>query len=88
MTFLTLLLGLGASCLGAASREEHAAPQLEQSWVHSSLILFLRTAGSEALAVCFLLDQNTAAKAAPLLYHKSAQETTRRAARLFQSADA
>ena len=54
----------------------------------SSLILFLRTAGSEALAVCFLLDQNTAAKAAPLLYHKSAQETTRRAARLFQSADA
>ena len=44
MTFLTLLLGLGASCWGAALREEHAAPQLEQSWVHSSLIVSLRTA--------------------------------------------
>ena len=39
MTFFTLLLGLGASCSGAAVREEHAAPQVEQSWVHSSLIL-------------------------------------------------
>ena len=44
MTFLTLLCGLGASCWGAALREEHAAPQLEQSWVHSSLIVSLRTA--------------------------------------------
>ena len=39
--------------------------------------------GRGAFAVCFLLDQNTAAKAAPLLYHKSAQETTRRAALLL-----
>ncbi len=39
--------------------------------------------GRGAFAVCFLLDQNTAAKAAPLLYHKSARETTRRAALLL-----
>ena len=45
MTFFTLLLGLGASCCGAASREEQAALQLEQSWVHSSLILFVGAAG-------------------------------------------
>ena len=49
MTFLTRLCGLGASCWGAASREEQAALQLEQSWVHSSLILFLRTAGAGRL---------------------------------------
>ena len=59
ITFLTLLLGFGASCWGAALREEHAAPQLEQSWVHSSLILFLRTAGQKTHAVCFLLAHNS-----------------------------
>ena len=57
MTFLTLLFGLGASCWGAALREEHAAPQVEQSWVHSSLILFARTGGGKTGAVRFLLAQ-------------------------------
>src|SRR5699024_12046076 len=38
ITFLTLLLGLGASCCGPC-RLGQSSPQLEQSWVHSSLIL-------------------------------------------------
>ena len=38
ITFLTLLWGLGASCCGAW-RLAQSSPQLEQSWVHSSLIL-------------------------------------------------
>jgi len=59
MTFLTLLCGLGASCWGAALREEHAAPQLEQSWVHSSLILFVAHGRGRTRAVRFLLAQNT-----------------------------
>ena len=59
MTFFTLLLGLGASCCGAASREEQAALQLEQSWVHSSLILFVAHGRGRTRAVRFLLAQNT-----------------------------
>ena len=57
MTFFTLLLGLGASCCGAASREEQAALQLEQSWVHSSLILFVAHGRGRTRAVRFLLAQ-------------------------------
>ena len=57
MTFLTRLCGLGASCWGAASREEQAALQLEQSWVHSSLILFVAHGRGRTRAVRFLLAQ-------------------------------
>ena len=67
MTFFTLLLGLGASCCGAASREEQAALQLEQSWVHSSLILFVAHGRGRTRAVRFLLAQNTGRELAPCL---------------------
>lgn len=50
----TLLLGLGASCCETASQEEQAALQLEQSWVHSSLILFVAHGRGGTRAVRFL----------------------------------
>ena len=89
MTFLTLLLGLGASCWGAALREEHAAPQLEQSWVHSSLIVSLRTA--VVPGVRFLLAfldpiwQKTFRQIRYISYHKTGKETTHGPAHISQS---
>src|SRR5699024_2978109 len=52
ITFLTLLLGLGASCCGPC-RLGQSSPQLEQSWVHSSLIL-LFPAPKGGAASCFV----------------------------------
>src|SRR5699024_2863634 len=73
ITFLTLLLGLGASCCGAW-RLAQSSPQLEQSWVHSSLIL-LFPAPKGGAASC-IVEKNPCAGGVPaqsafLSYHKS-----------------
>ena len=52
ITFLMLLWGLGASCCGPC-RLGQSSPQLEQSWVHSSLIL-LFPAPKGGAASCFV----------------------------------
>ena len=75
--------------LGAALREEHAAPQLEQSWVHSSLIVSLRTA--VVPGVRFLLAfldpiwQKTFRQIRYISYHKTGKETTHGPAHISQS---
>ena len=69
ITFLTLLLGLGASCCGAW-RLAQSSPQLEQSWVHSSLILlFPAPKGGAASCIIQMIHAQGASPRSLPFYH-------------------
>src|SRR5699024_8765560 len=69
ITFLTLLLGVGASCCGAW-RLAQSSPQLEQSWVHSSLILlFPAPKGGAASCIVQMIHAQGASPRSLPFYH-------------------